>query len=93
MNFSLSDILPRTPFQEKQNKTKTSSIAHPSLELYENRTVGFFFLFFFFFLFLKTSLSLYLGVGTKVVRVKDEGRCSSLGPFVMATVRREVVAG
>ena len=28
-----------------------------------------------------------------MVRVKDEGRCGSLGPFVMATVRREVVAG
>ena len=28
-----------------------------------------------------------------MVRVKDKGRCGSLGPFVMATVRREVVAG
>ena len=40
-----------------------------------------------------SPLSLYLGFGTKVVMVKDEGRCGSLGPFVMATVRREVVAG
>ena len=39
------------------------------------------------------ALSLYLGFGAKVVRVKDKGRCGSLGPFVMATVRREVVAG